>query len=80
MCEDVKAGRFTCISPGQALREIKWLVEGLEVDPLHFTANHASNYLPIKGGLPEDRERFLKLIQGALDGDIAIRTERPEVM
>lgn len=80
MYEDVKAGRFTCITPEQALREIKWLVEGLEVDPLHFTANHASNYLPIKGGLPEDRERFLKLIQGALDGDIAIRTERPEIM
>jgi len=77
---DVKAGRFTCITPEQALQETKWLVEGLDIDPLHFTANHASNYLPIKGGLPEDREHFLSLLQGALDGEVSYRTEWSKIM
>ena len=34
----------------------------MDVDPLHFTSDHASNYLPLKGGLPEDRERLLGLL------------------
>lgn len=80
MYEDVCAGRFTCITPQQALLETRWLVEGLRVDPLHITANHPSNYLPIKGGLPEDRERILTSINAALEGDAAIRTERPRVL
>lgn len=80
MYEDVQAGRFTCITPQQALLETKWLVEGLRVEPLHITANHPSNYLPIKGGLPEDRERILSLLDAALEGETALRTERPRVL
>ena len=49
------------------------LIEHLDVDPLHFTSNHASNYLPLKGGLPEDREKFLSLIDQALAGKIQLR-------
>jgi radical SAM superfamily enzyme YgiQ (UPF0313 family) len=80
MYNDVMAGRFTCLTPKEALLETKWLVEGLKVDPLHITANHPSNYLPIKGGLPEDRERILALIDSALDGETAIREGRPRVL
>ena len=40
---------------------------------LHFTSNHASNYLPLKGGLPEDKEKFLKLLDEALAGKIRLR-------
>lgn len=80
MYEDVRSGRFTCITPEQALLETKWLVEGLKVDSLHITANHPSNYLPIKGGLPEDREQILRLIDRALEGETAIRTERPRIL
>ena len=80
MYEDVRAGRFTCVTPEQALLETKWLIEGLTVEPLHITANHPSNYLPIKGGLPEDKERLLDLINGALEGKNAIRSGRPRVL
>ena len=80
MYEDVRAGRFTCITPEQALLETKWLIEGLSVDPLHITANHPSNYLPIKGGLPEDRKQILALIDSALSGETAIRSGRPRVL
>lgn len=71
--EDVLAGRFKVCTPDQILEECRMLIEHLKVDPLHFTSNHASNYLPLKGGLPEDRERFLSLIDQALDGKIRLR-------
>ena len=54
-------------------QECRLLVELLDVNPLHFTSNHASNYLPLKGGLPEDREKFLSLIDQALEGKIRLR-------
>ncbi len=71
--EDVLAGRFQVCSPDQILEECRLLVEHLDVNPLHFTSNHASNYLPLKGGLPEDREKFLSLIDQALAGKIRLR-------
>ena len=71
--EDVLAGRFTVCEPEHILEECRLLIEHLEVDPLHFTSNHASNYLPLKGGLPEDRERFLSLLNEALAGKIPLR-------
>ena len=80
MYEEVRSGAFQCITPRQALLETRSLIEGLTVEPLHITANHPSNYLPIKGGLPEDRARLLQLIDRALDGEIGIRTDRPRVL
>ena len=80
MYRDVVEGRFTCLSACEALMETKWLIEGLKVDPLHITANHPSNYLPIKGGLPEDRGRLLAMIDSALDGGTAIRSSRPRIL
>ena len=71
--EDVLAGRFKVCTPDQILEECHLLLEHLDVDPLHFTSNHASNYLPLKGGLPEDREKFLSLIDQALEGKIRLR-------
>ena len=41
---------------------------GLNYGPFHFTSNHASNYLPLKGTLPDDREKFLQMIDDALGG------------
>jgi hypothetical protein len=71
--EDVLAGRFRVCTPEQILRECRLLVERLDVEPLHFTSNHASNYLPLKGGLPEDREKFIRMLDRALAGEIGLR-------
>lgn len=71
--EDVLAGRFEVCSADHVLEECRLLIEHLDVDPLHFTSNHASNYLPLKGGLPEDKEKFLDMIDQALAGKIRLR-------
>ena len=76
MAEDVHAGRFQVLSPDETLREIRTLIEHLETGPLHFTSNHASNYLPLKGTLPDDKEHLLSLIDAALGGEINLRHRR----
>ena len=75
MYKDVQEGKFQLISPREYLEETRALVAGLNYGPFHFTSNHASNYVPLKGTLPDDREKFLSMIDQALGGKGHIRSE-----
>ena len=68
-------GEFHVLSPAESLEETAELIRGLNVTGMHFTSDHASNYLPLKGTLCEDREKLLRLIEGALQGSVGIRSE-----
>lgn len=73
--KDYQTGSFVPITPKESLLEARLLIERLEVEPLHFTCNHASNYVPLKGSLPEDRTQFLRELNAALDGEMDLRPE-----
>lgn len=73
--KEVQEGKFPLISAQESLLETRALVAGLNYGPFHFTSNHASNYLPLKGTLPDERERFLDMIDNALGGKQRIRSE-----
>lgn len=73
--EQVERGEFQLITGREALLETRGLVAGLTVDPLHFTCDHASNYLPLKGSLPEEREKMLAAIDQALGDEALLRSE-----
>ena len=75
--DDWKAGRFHPISPFQSLVELKLIVENSEFTDCFFTANHASNYLPIRARLPEQKAEMLKLIEEVLQSRDSSRL-RPE--
>ena len=72
---DCRAGRFLPATPHETLLEIREIISNLTVDPLHFTCDHASNYLPLKGSLPEEKEEFLAALDDALRGRRALRPE-----
>jgi radical SAM superfamily enzyme YgiQ (UPF0313 family) len=59
-------GEFTIISPFQSLEELKLMIENSNFTNCFFTANHASNYLPIKARLPQQKAEMLKLIDEVL--------------
>jgi radical SAM superfamily enzyme YgiQ (UPF0313 family) len=71
-----KRGRFAVPGIDGLLSELRTIV--LESNPTDalFRTNHASNYLPLGGRLPRDRERIIALIDAALRGEIALRPER----
>ncbi len=71
----VQRGTFRVLTPAQSLEETRDLIAGLRVPKLHFTSDHASNYLPLKGTLPDDSEKLISLINGALAGTVGIRSE-----
>jgi len=63
---DWKDGKFSLISPFQALVEMKLIIQNSDFTNCFFMANHASNYLPIKARLPQQKEAIIKLIDDVL--------------
>jgi len=61
----VLRGEFNPLSQVELLRELRIIVEELDYKTV-FRTNHASNYLPLKGDLPEDKEKILRVIDYAL--------------
>jgi radical SAM superfamily enzyme YgiQ (UPF0313 family) len=57
------------------LRELRWFIEDAAPTNAIFRTNHASNYLPLAGRLPRDRDRLLEVLDAALDGDVNLRPE-----
>ena len=75
--KDWEEGRFELITPFQTLEELKTIIENAKFTDCFFTANHASNYLPIKARLPKQKEAVLKLINEVLESQDMSRL-RPE--
>ncbi|MFC1964310.1 hypothetical protein ACFLV1_02900 [Chloroflexota bacterium] len=65
LCHDWRENKFSLISPLQALQELKLIIENASFSNCFFTANHASNYLPIRARLPQ-QEAVLKLLEDIL--------------
>jgi len=64
--QDWEEGRFSLISPFQSLEELRLIIRNSSFTNCFFTANHASNYLPIKARLPQQKAEILKLIDEVL--------------
>jgi len=73
--EDTQAGRFELITPEQTLEELRLLLEHTDVSGAVFRSNHASNYLPLGGRLPVDKERLLAAVAAAQAGEVALKPE-----
>lgn len=73
MYKDIQNGTFKVLDNVECLEETKVLVENIEHDNLHFTSNHASNYVPIEGILSRDKEKVIAIIDGAINNNIPMR-------
>ncbi|NIN64326.1 MAG: radical SAM protein [Anaerolineae bacterium] len=73
----VSAGDFVVPEPLEMLQEMRVIIEHIEgVSHCVFRTNHASNYLPLAGTLPQDKERLLLTIDRALaEGQSVLRPE-----
>jgi len=79
MYRRLQRGEFELPNPFEILDELRLIIQGLEVQGTEFRSNHASNYLAIKGRLPEDKQKILALINNIIDTNDR-RYLRPEYM
>lgn len=67
--------RFELPTIEQMFGELRTIVAEARPTRALFRTNHASNYLPLEGTLPDDRERIVRTIDAALAGRVALRPE-----
>ena len=75
LCDQYEKGEFILIEPEEMLEELGLMIASTHLSNGYFHANHASNYLPIRAKLPEEKEKTLELISQALKGKVALRPE-----
>ncbi len=77
IARDFAEGKFHPISEFQSLRELLIMVENSHFTNCFFSSMHASNYLPIRGRLPEEKERIVAQLKTVI-GKADQRMLRPE--
>lgn len=73
----INEGSFQLLNPFEALAELRTLLAALKVSHCVFRSNHASNYLPLRATLPEDREKLLETMDQVINNRSADQL-RPE--
>lgn len=68
-------GKFELPSVSELLGELRTIVALAEPTGAIFRTNHASNYLPLSGRLPRDKERIVAVVDQALAGGLPLRPE-----
>ncbi len=68
-------GKFQLPEQPELLAELRTFVDEARPTDAIFRTNHASNYLPLAGRLPRDRDRILEVIDAALQGEVPLRPE-----
>jgi radical SAM superfamily enzyme YgiQ (UPF0313 family) len=66
MHKDFVEGRFRLPDPFGLIEELKIMIEDSSFTHCVFRSNHASNYLPVKATLPEDKKEILAAIDRVL--------------
>lgn len=77
LAKSIERGAFQLLTPLESLTEIYTLLKHLKVTHCIFRSNHASNYLPLRATLPNDREEILKTLANIIETK-AFERLRPE--
>jgi radical SAM superfamily enzyme YgiQ (UPF0313 family) len=74
---DIREGRFQLLSGEEVLAETLLMLENTNVSKTCvFRSNHASNYLSLKGDLPQDKEKMMAQLRAAMQNTGLLKDER----
>lgn len=77
ICDEIKRGAFRLLSAEEVLRETYIMLRAAAPErPCVFRSNHASNYVSLRGNLPEDKERMLKQLEHAMSDPRLLKDEK----
>ena len=75
--KEIEEGRFELLSPEEVVAETYLLLENARPEKrCVFRSNHASNYLSLRGDLPDDREMMLAKLKAAMQDSGMLKDER----
>lgn len=65
-CRQWERGEFSPLSPFQSLEELVAIIENSNFTNCFFSSMHASNYLTVRGRLPDEKENMLQALKAIL--------------
>ncbi len=75
--DDVKAGRFKLLSAAEVLAETCLVLQNAKPEKsCIFRSNHASNYVSLRGNLPEDNEEMIASLKKCMADHGLLKDER----
>lgn len=75
LAEQYGRGEFELLTPLEFLKELRTIVQDLELEKTVFRTNHASNFLALGGTMPKDKARILAELDRGIEGDAPLRPE-----
>jgi hypothetical protein len=73
--QSVQDKKFDILDPYDIIKELRTLIEYTNLTAGIFSANHASNYLPLQFRMPGGKEEALQEIDLAVSGKIDLKPE-----
>jgi len=72
----VKSGSFRFLTPEEVMEETVLLLENVNMKKkCVFRSNHASNYISLKGELPDDKEKMIGQLKYAMENSKDLKEE-----
>ena len=77
LLEDYRAGRFKLLTPEEVLAETCLMLRYAKPSKsCTFRSNHASNYVSLRGNLPEDNEKMIAALKRCMEDKGLLKDER----
>lgn len=77
LLEDYRNGNFKLLSPEEVLAETCLMLKHANPQkPCVFRSNHASNYVSLRGNLPEDRDKMIASLKKCMEDRGLLKDER----
>lgn len=77
LLEDYRQGKFTLLSPEEVLAETCLMLQYAKPEKsCVFRSNHASNYVSLRGNLPEDNDRMIASLKRCMEDRGLLKDER----
>ena len=77
MARDIESGKMKLLTPEEVMAETLLMLENTNVSKkCVFRSNHASNYVSLRGDLPDDKEKMMNTLRRAMKNHDMFRDER----
>lgn len=77
MAKDIEEGRLKLLSPEEVMAETLLMLKNTNVTKkCVFRSNHASNYISLRGDLPQDKDKMMAMLRKAMENHDMFRDER----
>lgn len=73
----IERGEFSLLTPREVAAETRLLLKNADPSkPCVFRSNHASNYISLRGSLPDHKARMMRQLEEAMENEEFLKDER----